>query len=266
MTQVGADFSKNQPGGGFLVAGDFYTNVNTPRVPWANEPGCGSCHTGDKASSLAGTGGTVTNTLDTAGHTDGIRLRQAFLTTDTVNKKPIVPTNKRFAENVITPGATTAPGANPKLYRVSVDNHGAANGGGSGIFCEACHGATHAEWPNANPSANDNVTANQLQGHSGVIGECSTCHGTSLNNYNGLDGPHGLHVIGGNATSSPPFASENLHPVLGQNYANCAPCHGGTSRSTSTGTVLSRTLADRRLNGTTVAKGTPIACTRCHGG
>jgi len=36
-----------------------------------------------------------------------------------------------------------------------------------GMACEACHGSTHAEWPVANPSANDNVAAKQLQGHTG---------------------------------------------------------------------------------------------------
>ena len=56
MAQVGNDFSKNvSPSnpGAFLLAKDFYTNPATPRVPWANEPGCGSCHTGDAASNLA---------------------------------------------------------------------------------------------------------------------------------------------------------------------------------------------------------------------
>ena len=33
---------------------------------------------------------------------------------------------------------------------------------------------------------------------------------------------------------------------------NCSTCHGGTSRGNSPGTVLSRTLAPRRINGQTV--------------
>ena len=271
MAQVGNDFSKNvSPSnpGAFILAGDFYTNANTPRVPWANEPGCGSCHTGDAVSSLANTTGTITNVRDTAGHGDNIRLLQAFRSTDPVNKKPIVPTNKRFAENTVTAAENPNAAGNPKLYRVSVDKHGAANGGGSGIFCEACHGATHAEWPNGNPNANDNVTATQLQGHSGVISECSVCHGNALNNVSTLDGPHGLHPIGANS----PFANSKVHRLqfTNGNYndadfqAKCQPCHGGTSRSTSTGTVLSRAQGTRTLRGQTVAAGTPIGCTRCH--
>ncbi len=58
------------------LAADFYTNPNTPRVPWANEPGCGSCHTGDATSNLAATAGTIVNAYDTNGNADGIRLLQ----------------------------------------------------------------------------------------------------------------------------------------------------------------------------------------------
>ena len=76
---------------------------------------------------------------------------------------------------------------NPKLYRVST-GHG-------GVMCEGCHGPTHAEWPVANPNANDNVTAQQLQGHSGTISECSTCHTTSGLLANTQKGPHGMHLV-----------------------------------------------------------------------
>jgi len=66
---------------------------------------------------------------------------------------PIVPTNTRFAENPIPASFNGEPNkgagtidtndaadgaANPKLYRVST-GHG-------GVFCEGCHGATHAEF------------------------------------------------------------------------------------------------------------------------
>ena len=87
--------------------GNFYTNPGTPRVPWANEPGCGSCHTGDASSNLAGTSGTLVNTVDTNGNTDGIRLRQAWQTGD-AKATPIVPTNKRFAEPAVPASPSTA--------------------------------------------------------------------------------------------------------------------------------------------------------------
>jgi hypothetical protein len=283
MTDVGNDFSKEFDAGvvdqdgnnadNFIVRGDYYTNATTPRIPWANEPGCGSCHTGDFSSNLAGTTGVTRNLRDADGNVDNIRLIQAFRSTDT-NKKPIVPTNKRFAENVITPGATTAPGANPKLYRVSVDNHGAANGGGAGIFCEACHGSTHAEWPNGNPNANDNVTANQIQGHTGTIIECNVCHGTSLNTFNTLDGPHGMHPVGNDTnvttgTAAGPQISfvDGGHSNMTGNNA-CVTCHGTNAtsggRGQNAGTVLSVAKKDRRLNGQTIPKGTPIGCNICH--
>lgn len=41
------------------LQGDFYTNPDTLRMPWANEPGCGSCHTGDANDNMRGMPGTV---------------------------------------------------------------------------------------------------------------------------------------------------------------------------------------------------------------
>jgi PKD repeat protein len=260
MTQVGADFSAgvspDNPGDFQLGLGNFYDPASPqPRVPWANEPGCGSCHTGDASSNLAGTANTIVNTVDTNGNTDGIRLRQAWRSGD-AKATPIVPTNKRFAEPAV-PASFNGfdnPGAgNPRLYRVST-GHG-------GVFCEGCHGATHAEWPNANPNANDNITATQLQGHTGTIVECSTCHGDSMNGRNTLGGPHGMHPVGADTE----FARGGHHDVAEHNSGACVACHGGGSRSTNTGTVLSVAKADRNLRGTLVSKGEPVGCSVCHG-
>ncbi|CAK0777753.1 PKD domain-containing protein [Gammaproteobacteria bacterium] len=264
MTQVGDDFSKNvSPShpGAFLLAKDFYTNPNTPRVPWANEPGCGSCHTGDASSNLAKTAGTLTNTKDTRGNTDGIRLRQAFKTND-AKATPIVPANKRFAEPLVAASFNgfANPGAgNPKLYRVST-GHG-------GVMCEGCHGATHAEWPNGNPNANDNLAATQLQGHTGAITECSTCHGTAMNTQITLNGPHGMHPVGNTSFSN----GGHEHLVSGN---NCVACHGANAtesgRNQNLGTVLSRAAADRTLSnehGTvSILKGQLVGCSSCHKG
>jgi hypothetical protein len=180
-------------------------------VPWANEPGCGSCHTGDAGSNLAGTTGTLVNTVDTNGNTDGIRLRQAWNTGD-AKATPIVPTNKRFAEPAVPASYNgfANPGAgNPRLYRVST-GHG-------GVMCEGCHGATHAEWPNANSNANDNVTATQLQGHTGTIVECGTCHGSAMNSQITLGAPHGMHPVG-ITRASPTGATKTSTPAA----ARCA--------------------------------------------
>ncbi len=263
MLQVGDDFSKNvspSKPGAFILAKDFYTNPNTPRVPWANEPGCGSCHTGDAKSRLSGPG-LVVNTRDANGVVDGIRLRQAFKKGD-AKAKPIVPANKRFAEPAV-PASFNGfpnPGAgNPKLYRVS-SGHG-------GVMCEGCHGATHAEWPNGNPNANDNLTAIQVQGHTGPITECSACHGNGWepSGDDALGGPHGMHVVGDSRFS------DGGHEHIAEDNGNaCFSCHGGTSRRDSQGTVLSRAAANRTLRAedrtVTVAKGQPVGCILCHSG
>ena len=270
MEQVGADFSAGvsptNPGA-FVLGGNFYDpNDPQPRVPWANEPGCGSCHTGDVLDNLSGTANTIANTRDIDGNVDNLRLRVAYVADPndpTVNPKaaPIVPTNKRFAEPAVpatfanADGSTFAnPGAgNPQLYRVST-GHG-------GVMCEGCHGATHAEFPNGNPNANDNVMANQLQGHTGPIVECGTCH-TNINalGTNGstasLQGPHGMHVVGDTS-----FSDGGHRDNINRNA--CRACHGQNGE----GSVLSRTAADRNLSGGAgnVPKGTPITCDMCHG-
>jgi cytochrome c553 len=253
MTQVGNDFSRNMPGGQFILAGDFYSLTSTtPRVPWANEPGCGSCHTGDAMSNLATSTGVIPAS-------DSIRLLQAYRIGD-AKATPVVPTNKRFAEDTVA--ATDNPNAagNPKLYRVSVGGAAATNGGQSGhsgLFCEACHGATHAEWSThpTVPNANDNVTSNQLQSHSGVISECSTCHGSNYTGTN-LNGPHGMHPVG-NTT----FATDAGHPNLARsNVAQCQACHGQNGQ----GTVLSKLPVARTLGGTSRPAGYQVSCGTCH--
>jgi hypothetical protein len=199
---------------------------------------------------------------------------QAYRIGDT-RATPIVPSNKRFAENVIAAGENNPdhPEAigNPKLFRVSK--------GHEGVFCEACHGSTHAIWPNANPDANDNVAANQLQGHAGTITECSTCHTSSFSvddfkghfDSNGwMPGPHGIHPVGStmwNLKHKEIFNDGATPPNT------CESCHG----SDGLGTVLSATATDRvfqcKERGTlctsgdstiNVPKGTQIGCVECH--
>ena len=206
---------------------------------------------------------------------DGIRLMQAYLTTDT-KATPIVPTNKRFAENT-TAASDPAGAGNPMLYRVS-KGHG-------GVFCEACHGSTHGIWPNGNPNANDNVAAMQLQGHTGTITECSTCH---RNADLGLtqDGPHGMHQVskrsknGSAIDTSIAITTWNSDHEDLNNFSSCRACHGINGE----GTALSRAAADRTLeckeddapgcrkiniNGEEerrvfVSRGTEISCDLCH--
>ena len=249
MAQVGDDFSRLVSAtnvGAFELGSDFYTNPATPRVPWANEPGCGSCHTGDAMDNLHGTPGTVSSPVD------GIRLMQAWMKGDP-KATPIVPTNKRFAETVV---ASTG---NPQLYRIST--------GHEGVLCESCHGATHAIFPNGNPSANDNVASTQLQGHTGVISECDTCHTGDLGIT--LDGPHGMHPVG---SAGNDFADGGHEDIAENNPNACRACHGQNGQ----GTVLSEMHVDRVLkcdkstnfcpNGKSVLfpEGHQVTCSDCH--
>ncbi|MBW9268358.1 MAG: PKD domain-containing protein [Candidatus Thiodiazotropha sp. (ex. Lucinisca nassula)] len=268
MMQVGRDFTdKVTPDnpGDFVLGGNFYDTTadpQQPRVPWANEPGCGSCHTGDAMDNMAGMPGTVVNPADTDSNPDNIRLFKAYLSDDS-KATPIVPSNKRFAENTIEADnpAVTGPDdpriGNPMLYRVSV--------GHEGIFCEACHGATHGIWPNKHDDANDNVAANQLQGHKGTIIECSTCHEGDLGNT--LGGPHGMHPVGNTR-----FADGGHGDMAERNSDECKACHGPDGL----GTVLSRMAVTRDLecdsstafcpdgNSATFEKGYMVGCVECH--
>jgi hypothetical protein len=255
LAQVGNDFTANVSADKPFPAG---ADLNK-RVPWANEPGCGSCHTGDATSNMATAAGTAVNGYDTNGNADGIRLIRAYLNTD-VNAKPIVPGNKRFAENTVPANFNgfANPGAgNQKLYRVST-GHG-------GVMCEGCHGATHAEWDaDSSPLQNDNVTGNQLQGHSGTVSECSTCHTTSAMSASTQGGPHGMHLVNDSrffdgGAHKDLAKTENAKPGGG----SCGACHGADHL----GTVLSRTPVTRTFaseGNHTVQAGDAVGCNLCH--
>ncbi len=263
MAQIGADFSEGvssvELAAFKLGLGDFYDPASPqPRVPWANEPGCGSCHTGDANHNLAAAAGVRVNLVDSHGVTDGIRLRQAFLTGDP-KATPIVPDNKRFAEPAVAASFNgfANPGAgNPQLYRLST-GHG-------GVMCEGCHGATHAEWPVANPQANDNLLALQMQGHAGPISDCAACHTTSGLAANTLGGPHNMHLVNDGRfwreAHKDLAKRENGRPGRGL----CGDCHGANHQ----GTVLSRAPVERRFlvedRVRVVAAGEPVGCDLCH--
>jgi hypothetical protein len=155
--------------------------------------------------------------------------------------------NQTFATQPNTP----APGIS--LYRFSA-GHG-------GLQCSACHGSTHAEFPATH--RNDNVRNEQLQGHAGVMIECTACHvSMSVNNSTARGGPHGMHPVGSNWV-------KDHHDFIGS-FANCQVCHGVDYR----GTPLSRVQASRNitvnLNGTPVSfptfKGAEVGCYNCHNG
>ena len=191
------------------------------RTGWLDEPVCQSCHTG------------------TAIQNNGeIRYLSAFED----DGSPRAAVDDTFAT---TPDAP-APGLS--LYRFST-GHG-------GLYCEACHGSTHAEFPSS--ESNDNLQSIAIEGHAGLLSECTACHGTTPRTVDG--GPHGLHPIGDVwVRMHPDFAEEG-------GAAACRACHGADYR----GTVLSRAQADRTFQTDFGTKhfwrGAQIGCYACHNG
>jgi hypothetical protein len=246
MKQVGNDFSID-----LAVDSPFPDAADlTRRIPWAHEPGCQSCHTGDAVS--------LNHPVDAIVAPDGIRLLQAWtevtLSDGSTLAQPIESPNSRFAED-------QTPAGQRILYRLST-GHG-------GVFCQACHGSTHAEWP-VQPdytgpwppppgtlTANDNVTAGQLQGHTGTIIECSTCHTGDLGNT--LGGPHGMHPVGAST-----FVNGGHEDLAEDNLQQCAVCHGLSGE----GTVLSKAAVTRTglrdAPKGTITAGTLVDCGICH--
>jgi hypothetical protein len=255
LLQVGNDFTLRTQSDN---AGDFILDGSL-RVPWASEPGCQSCHTGDAQNK--------DHPVDAIIADDGIRLLQAYIEdyltvvghngsvkVANMHQSP----NSRFAENqaLNLKGDTV-----DVLYRLST-GHG-------GLACESCHNSTHAIWPTQDPLANDNIAAKQLQGHAGTVIECDTCHEGELGIT--LGGPHGLHPVGGGK-----FADGGHEKIADKN--ECRACHGENGE----GTVLSRVAASRSFqieeceHGTlcpgdeqkpfqvNLARGEQVACTMCH--
>ena len=224
MLAVGGAFNL-QPGGSIDGAND-----GQPRRPWLDLPRCQACHTGDAVSYL-----TDANLVIDANWP--FRLRQAYKTNDS-SASPLLATNKRFAENSNT------------LFRFS-KGHG-------NLACESCHGSTHAIWPNDDPTANDNITATQLQGHAGTIIECGTCHGQGSLPLT-TDGPHGLHNV-----DDLRWVDESHGNFYERDKNGCKACHGLDLM----GTPLAKTAASRSFrvedNTVTFAKGDLVSCDRCH--
>ena len=208
--------------------GNMSTVGSTSRVGWFMEPNCASCHTGTATS-----------------NNGQIRYPSVFTDTNFTVRSAV---DQTFSTQPNTPAGGLS------LFRFS--------GGHGGLQCEACHGSTHAEFPSTH--ANDNVRNNKIQGHAGVMVECSSCHvSMTISSSTATNGPHGMHPIGQSWVSG-------HHDYIGGNLAKCHACHGSDSR----GTVLSRIQGDRTLtasfDGGTVTlnlfRGALIGCYTCHNG
>ncbi len=203
--------------------------VGGNRTPWADLPKCQSCHTGDARNHLTGS--------DLNFAADGIRLQQAWRNGDSTATAIEAP-NSRFKEN------------DDKLYRFS-KGHG-------GLMCMTCHGSPHAIWPVTPEYSNDNIASYEVQGHTGTVMECSTCHTTGLGLT--MDGPHGMHPVGQT------YFLNDHSQIADNNLNQCKTCHGNDLK----GTVLSRAAIDRKLwdnrqkKWRYFTKGEQVACNKCH--
>jgi len=201
--------------------GSMQTVADGARAGWLDEPRCQSCHTGTAIQNAGAL-------RFTSVFADSGLVREAV--DDTFATTPDVP----------LPGHS--------LYRFST-GHG-------GLQCEACHGATHAEYPSA--TRNDNLQSLALQGHVGVLAECSACHAETPNTSDG--GPHGLHPIGA-------VWVQRHGDIADEGGAlRCRTCHGEDYR----GTVLSRSKGDRTFSTDFGTKhfwpGFQVGCYACHDG
>ncbi len=211
--------------------------VGSGRTGWFDEPNCQSCHTGTAVSNM----GQIRYTSAINPSTGSARVPS--------NWNPASPPtglNATFATTANTPATGLS------LYRFSY-GHG-------GLQCSACHGSTHAEFPSAH--VNDNVRNTQLQGHAGMMVECTSCHvSMTASTTNVTGGPHGLHPITQDWVN-------NHHDLVGKTGGStqCKVCHGTDYR----GTVLSRAQSNRSwsaFNTTiTFSKGDQIGCYNCHQG
>ena len=264
MAAVGKAHNKPKPG----------PEGEVKRVEWMEQPDCGSCHMGDGNLGKAGTGKGGTSEAFSAGV-----MRRAFWGNDpsATTRTPLM---QRFA---VQPTKATdinrADWVDPQystrysiesltkpLYRLSRDTHG-------DVACAACHGGTHEVWPNRDPNSNDNVTALQLQGHTGTILECNVCHTadsfkkeadldggiymTDLATDSGvLGGPHNMHPVNDpywwktSQDSADTNTDQSTYGGWHNNYAKkagkdgedqCAACHGNDHK----GTRLSKTPVAR---------------------
>ena len=149
--------------------------------------------------------------------------------------------DNKFATNPNTPSTGLS------LYRFST-GHG-------DLQCSSCHGSTHAVFPTSH--AQDNIYSEQIQGHSGTIAECSSCHTTTPMTTTG--GPHGMHTVGQSWV-------DRHEDIAEDNSAQCTSCHGADYK----GSVLSKTFSARTFDADDgevkiYKKGDVVSCYDCHG-
>jgi hypothetical protein len=274
MLAVGQAYPKNYPDNKNIANSKQRDDY---RQPWFDQPDCGSCHVGTANVGKPGKQGFFSVGVRKRAFDDAdwsATPRPVDLKDPDASRFAVVPNYQaNFPVNFMIFGEKPSdPFLVPKieyavdtpLFRQGRDAHG-------NVPCAACHGAAHAVWPNRDPKANDNVTALQLQGHTGTILECNVCHTSESFRLEGdidaghfmnetadsriLGGPHNIHPVNdpywwksaeGDTENSDQSTAGGWH----NNYAQkpgkggedqCVACHGNDRK----GTRLSRTPVER---------------------
>ena len=199
--------------------GSMSAVADPSRQGWLSMPACQYCH------NKTGPNGSFTRYKTV--FSSGTTLRTVY--------------SNRFATDPDTPMKGIS------LYRFST-GHG-------GLQCEACHGSTHAIYPSTH--GNDNIQSINLQGYSGTISNCATCHQNPPVTAKG--GPHGMHIVGQS------WVKEHKKHAKSA-LSDCAQCHGADYR----GSPLSEMWQTRTLSvedgSKTLLKGHRVSCYDCHNG
>ena len=119
---------------------------------------CYACHPGPSTQCLRGTMANDYDMTCTDCHVGGMQMLSQENRTPWLDEPSCGTCHAaNYAENSGT------------LFRLST-GHG-------GLYCESCHGSTHAILPSRD--ANDNLQSIALQGYAGPIQECTVCHLTA---------------------------------------------------------------------------------------
>jgi hypothetical protein len=198
---------------------------------------CVNCHGSPSAVGQATRQGWLTLPACQMCHENGIRYTSAFAS----------PGHWRVATDTTFATVDNVPAQGFDLYRFST-GHGK-------LYCSACHGSQHAEFPTSR--MNDNVYSTAMQGYPGQLRECTVCHDPVPISATG--GPHKMHTVGQTWVEA--------HHDYAENPAACSYCHGADFR----GTALSQLKTTKTFNaGDYGTKSFPaghfVSCYDCHNG
>jgi hypothetical protein len=198
---------------------------------------CQSCHGGMNHVGASNREGWLDEPNCQACHFDGKREKSA-----------IDPMTNTLRHAVDTRFATmpNRPTQGKSLYRFST-GHGK-------LQCEACHGSTHAIYP---AHEADNRMSVAVQGHSGTVAECKSCHTKVPNTATG--GPHGMHTVG-------QAWVKGHEDIAERNSAQCKACHGSDYRGGNLSKTFSKRTFSTEWGVKTFAKGDKVSCYDCHNG